>query len=60
MRYRRCRKLHGLEWQGICLAERYVCRFFSIVVHDEYCPVCGKARSKYNIWRGRKKEDVWN
>lgn len=52
--YRSCRNHHFKYWQGICMAERFSCRWFSIAVNEEYCNACGKIRRKYILFISKK------
>ena len=49
MFYKKCYKKHGHKWQGMCMAERWKCKYFSISYIEDYCPICNKIRTKWMI-----------
>lgn len=49
MRYNKCKNKHFSHWQGICMVEKFSCKWFSIVAHEDYCHMCNNVRRKYSV-----------
>jgi len=47
---KKCKKQHRLEWQQICMADRWKCKLFSLAYIESYCPICNKGMIKWFLY----------